>query len=100
MNLNCTHYDLAEFGKRLRTLRESKEYTQEKIADLLNISREFYGRIERGEKACSVDLMLLITFLFDVSLDYLVLGYDRCSAPTKKELLSVIGQLNNIITKM
>ena len=36
-------------GKRIRILRENKGYSQEIMADKLNMSRSAYGRIETGE---------------------------------------------------
>lgn len=35
-------------GARIRTLRESKGFTQEQIADKMNCSRQKYARIEKG----------------------------------------------------
>ena len=36
------------FGRRLRELRIAKKYTQEMLADLINIKPENYSRIENG----------------------------------------------------
>lgn len=36
------------FGRRLRELRIAKKYTQEMIANLINIKPENYSRIENG----------------------------------------------------
>jgi transcriptional regulator with XRE-family HTH domain len=36
-------------GKKIRSLRETKGITQEKMAEKLNMSRSAYGRIETGE---------------------------------------------------
>lgn len=70
-------YDIKQGGERIRQLRIEAGYTQEQLADILNIDRSFYSRIERGERGCSVDLLVHLTALFDVSLDYLVLGKYR-----------------------
>lgn len=67
-------YDIKEGGERIRRLRVKEGYTQEQLAEILNIDRSFYSRIERGERGCSVDLLVHLTTLFDVSMDYLVLG--------------------------
>ncbi|MCL2597036.1 MAG: helix-turn-helix domain-containing protein [Paludibacter sp.] len=36
-------------GKKIRTLRENRGFSQEQMADRLNISRSAYSRIETGE---------------------------------------------------
>lgn len=70
-------YDMKQSGERIRQLRVRAGYTQEKMAEELNIDRSFYGRIETGKKGCSIDLLVRVSLMFNVSLDYLILG--RCS---------------------
>lgn len=72
------NYDVKQSGDRIRRLRMNAGYTQEKMAEELNVDRSFYGRIETGKKGCSIDLLVQLSQMFDVSLDYLILG--RCSA--------------------
>lgn len=43
------------FGNNLRKFREAKNYTQEEFAAMCNISRAYYGRIERGEHSISIE---------------------------------------------
>ncbi len=68
------NYDMKEYGKRIRQLREESGLTQEKASSELNVDRSFYNRIETGKKGCSVDLLVQISALYRVSLDYLILG--------------------------
>ncbi|MDM0825067.1 helix-turn-helix domain-containing protein [Clostridium perfringens] len=44
------------FGNNLRKFREEKHLTQEEFAEKCNISRAYYGRLERGEHSISLDL--------------------------------------------
>ncbi|MBD5513700.1 MAG: helix-turn-helix transcriptional regulator [Lachnospiraceae bacterium] len=48
------------FGNNLRKFRESKGYSQDDFAALCNISRAYYGRIERGEHSITLDRCALI----------------------------------------
>lgn len=67
-------YDVKRSGERIRHLRIKNGFTQEKAASILNIDRSFYNRIETGKKGCSIDLLVQLSDLFHVSLDYLILG--------------------------
>lgn len=67
-------YNMKKSGERIRRLRINNGLTQEQVAEVLNISRSFYSRIETGEKGCSIDLFVHLSGLFQVSLDYLILG--------------------------
>lgn len=51
MNDNINVY----FGNNLRKFREAKGLKQEEFAALCNISRAYYGRIERGEHSITVE---------------------------------------------
>jgi len=39
---------LTKFGKRIRQLRRSKDMTQERLAELANLSLQSVGEVERG----------------------------------------------------
>ena len=68
------NYDMKQSGERIRQLRIQNGLTQEKIANALNIDQSYYGRIETSKRGCSVDLFVQLSDLFEVSLDYLILG--------------------------
>ena len=43
------------FGDSLRKFREGRGYSQEEFAELCQISRAYYGRIERGEHSITIE---------------------------------------------
>ena len=47
--------DLQNFGKRLKFLRLDKELTQLELAEILDMSPNFIGMIERGERNTTVE---------------------------------------------
>lgn len=61
------------FGNNLRKFRESKGYSQDDFASLCNISRAYYGRIERGEHSITLDRCALIAQALGVHISDLFL---------------------------
>ena len=49
-------YDVnVAFGDILRKFRERRGYSQEEFAERCEISRAYYGRIERGEHSVTIE---------------------------------------------
>lgn len=61
------------FGNNLRKFRENKGYSQDDFASLCNISRAYYGRIERGEHSITLDRCALIAQALGVHISDLFL---------------------------
>lgn len=100
-------YDMKESGERIRQLRIENSLTQEKVASMLNIDRSFYNRIESGKKGCSIDLLVQLSDLFHVSLDYLILGrystdliWDADRAQMKSDIVKLVAQLEQFKAKL
>lgn len=47
--------DLQKFGKRIKFLRLKASLTQLELAEILNMSPNFIGMIERGERNTTVE---------------------------------------------
>ena len=47
--------DLQKFGKRLKFLRLERNLTQLELAEILDMSPNFIGMIERGERNTTVE---------------------------------------------
>ena len=52
--------DKIEFGKRLKFLRTEANYTQEKLAEMADMSSAYLGEIERGKKVIGLDKFINI----------------------------------------
>jgi transcriptional regulator with XRE-family HTH domain len=48
------------FGKRLRELRTQHGLSQEQLADLAGLHRNYIGNIERGENGIGIDNIILL----------------------------------------
>lgn len=85
------------FSDRLRWLRNRFGYSQAAMAEKLSISRMAYTQYESGHRQPSLDTLLRIAQVYDVSLDYL-LGKSDLSrlprlSPHEKYLVSQLEQL-------
>jgi len=69
-------YNQKEIGKRIRKLRDEKNFTSEQFAELINRSTTFVWEFETGKKGLSAESMYFISQALDVSLDFLVTGED------------------------
>lgn len=60
-----------QFGSILRKTRESRNMTQEEFAERCEISRAYYGRVERGEHSITLDLCKKIADSLGISMSEL-----------------------------
>ncbi|MBE5802753.1 MAG: helix-turn-helix transcriptional regulator [Clostridiales bacterium] len=60
------------FGSKLAMLRHSRGYSQETLAEKLNISRQAVSKWENGQSEPEIASLLAISRLFQVTVDYLV----------------------------
>ncbi len=58
--------------RKLRDLREDNDYTQEYVADYLNVSQRAYSHYENGTRNISVELLMKLADLYNVSLDFIL----------------------------
>lgn len=79
------YYDIKESGKRIKELRKKKGLTQEQLAEELNISYSMVGKIEIGYTGISIDLMIQMMELFEVSMEYIILGQEFTSRKIKEQ---------------
>ncbi|MFW6025778.1 MAG: helix-turn-helix domain-containing protein [Candidatus Woesearchaeota archaeon] len=55
-------------GKKIQTIRENRELSQEKFAEITGTSRSYVGEIERGEKSITVYKLYKMLHHLDISL--------------------------------
>ncbi|WP_233104095.1 helix-turn-helix transcriptional regulator [Haliangium ochraceum] len=66
-------------GRTMRRARTAQGLTQERAAERIGVSVEFYARIERGNAHPSVPTLYRIASAFEVSADALI-GLDQAAA--------------------
>jgi len=67
-------YNPVEVGNRIREARNTMGMSQEVFAEALGIGRVHLAKIEVGMRNPSIDLLIDISELTSLTLDYLVLG--------------------------
>lgn len=63
-----------DIGSKIKTLRLSKSMTQEQLAKALHVSAQTVSKWENGKSYPDIHSLLLLSALFDVSLDQLIKG--------------------------
>lgn len=59
-------------GKRIKEERLKLNFTQEQLAEYVDISTSYMGQIERGERNVTLDTLIRISNTLNVSIDYLL----------------------------
>lgn len=73
---------MKDFGKRLENLREKNGFTKKEISFKLGFTANVYGSYERGDRRPSLETIIKLADLYDVSLDYLIRGKEYQSQNT------------------
>ena len=66
--------DYIVIGKRIRERRRSRNLSQEQLADLIDKSTVFVSNLENGKKGASLESIVNICLVLDLSLDELITG--------------------------
>lgn len=82
------------FGQLVQKHRKKKGYSQDKLAELLGITRKSISCIERGECYPSQDNIFRVSQILDFSLDEYVFGYGKFD-----ETIS-INEVNELLQMM
>ncbi len=74
-----------EFNNKLYELRKQKGFSQEELANRLNVSRQTISKWEVGESTPDMEKLVAISDLFEISLDELVLDKKEETNPVASE---------------
>ncbi|MBP3541045.1 MAG: helix-turn-helix transcriptional regulator [Clostridia bacterium] len=64
--------DYRDMGRKIRSQRKAQGLTQERLAELLDISASFLGHIERGTRVASLDTLARLCNALHISPAYLM----------------------------
>lgn len=65
---------LLDIGHRMKSYRIEIGLTQERMAEELEMSLNYYGQIERGENGLSLAKLLILNEKFEIDINYLITG--------------------------
>jgi len=63
-----------EIGAKIKVLREQKHWSQEELAEILGIIRQSISQWELNKGYPSIDILIKVSDLLDVTLDELIKG--------------------------
>lgn len=68
--------DYEQMGKTIRKYRKAMGLSQEKLAEIMRLSREYISRLECGKETVSLDTVVQLSRVLDITVDLLVLNRD------------------------
>ena len=84
------------FAVNLKNLRIEKGLNQTELAAKLFINKSMISSYEKGTRMPSLDILMQLTFIFNVSIDYM-LGVQRNEVEDKQKSLDISGLNDNQI---
>ena len=84
---------MTTIGKRISYIRKERGYTQEKLAELANISIQFLSDIENNKKSMTVKTLRQIADSLNISTDYIIYGRETAIENTSIDIM--LNSLSN-----
>ena len=81
----------AAMGRRIKKARKDKKLTQEQLAEICGLSTAHIGHVERGTRALSLETLVKISLVLDVSTDYLLMDVVTDKDMTFEKITVAVG---------
>lgn len=82
---------MTSIGNRISYIRKKRGYTQEKLAELADISIQFLSDIENNKKNMTVTTLKKIADSLNITTDYIIYGREKSN-----ENSMIIAMLNTL----
>ena len=76
---------MIQLGQQIKNLRTANHLSQEDLAQKLFVSRQSISKYENGEATPDVEKLIQMAEIFEVSLEFLILGTEAEPVNEKKE---------------
>ena len=73
-----------DFGEQIKSIRQKEKLTQEQFAMKLNVSRQAVSNWENNKNLPDIGMLILMSDVFEISLDYLIKGENKMNNMTEK----------------
>lgn len=80
-------------GIRIRSLREKRRYTREKLSEMAEISPKFLYEIETGSKGFSADTLYKLSKALETNADYILDGTYKSG--TENEAINILNRFED-----
>ena len=87
-----SEFDLNVIGNRIQNRRKQRGYTQEQLAEMMNVSIQMVSNLERGNKAIRIDNLIHLSQILEISTDYILT--EKTTADDHEAWTSRIAQLS------
>jgi transcriptional regulator with XRE-family HTH domain len=88
---------MVNIGERIMQLRKAKNWSQDELAQAVESSRVMIGKYERGDNSPSVEVIVKLAKVFEVSVDFL-LG-EGSNASYNKEMVKRLDEVETLPTE-
>lgn len=86
---------MSKFKNRIKQLREQHHFSQQELADKLNVHKQTISQYERGVREPDFDNLLALCDIFNVSSDYLLGKTDVTPRYLTDEELALVVSFRN-----
>lgn len=90
--------DYISLGVQIRHYRKIRSLTQDELAQCCKVSKSYIGQIERGEKHCSLEMLICLCNVLNVSPDILLQASLKQSMEWRKTEL--IGEAHSLFQNL
>lgn len=87
------------FSEKLLLIRKNKGYSQEELAEALDVSRQAIAKWESGQSYPEIFNLIALSSLFNVTIDYLVRDKDGCMLKPIEQKSYVNDELREFLLK-
>ena len=93
--------NLKDIGKRIQNRRKLLGYTQEQMAEMMNVSIQMISNLERGNKSIRIDNLINLCQILHTSTDYILTGKElSCRQDALTEQLSHLSPKDQKMIEM
>lgn len=84
--------NLVEIGTRIKAYRKNIGISQEKLAEMIDVSPHYIYEIERGSKSMSLETLMNLSVALQLSTDYILFGNQTADIVSLSEQLAKMNE--------